>query len=93
MCEAPESELTREKQNGTLSNALQAIEELQRETSRLDEEKTSLLAIEDKLLLQIDEALERGRQRKDQLKAEVENLRKRCEELVTFLNSQNVARP
>jgi predicted transcriptional regulator len=88
MCEAPVVEETKEKQNATLNNALQLFEELTKETKTLYEEKTSLLDIEGKLMLQINEEIERGRQRKEQLKAEVEELRKKCEELVAFLNSR-----
>jgi predicted transcriptional regulator len=88
MCEAPVNEETKEKQRVTLNNALQVFEELTKETKTLYEEKTSLLDIEGKLMLKINEEIENVRQRKEQLKAEVEDLRRRCDELVAFLNSR-----
>lgn len=89
MVEAPPGEETREKHDGSLDNALQLFEELEKETRTLCEEKTSLLSIEEELMLRINEEVEKGRQKKEQLKAEVEGLRRRCEELASFLNSRN----
>ena len=75
------------QQKGKLKNAFQVFEELEKETRTLCEEKASLLDIEEKLALKIVEEVEKRRQKKEQLKAEVEDLRRRCEELTTFLNS------
>jgi predicted transcriptional regulator len=88
MFDAPPVEETKEKPSEILNDALQLFQELEKETKSLNEQKTSLLDIEEKLLLKINERIEKERQKREQLKTEVEELRKKCEELVTFVNSR-----
>jgi hypothetical protein len=92
MTEASTNEETKEKQVYILNNDLQVLEELrvleelEKEEKMLYEEKMNLLDIENKLVLKINEEIENKRQKREQLRVEVEDLRKRCEELTNLLN-------
>jgi predicted nucleic acid-binding Zn-ribbon protein len=89
MPEATTIKKRKEKQNHTLANTLQVLEELEKEAKMLSEEKINLQNIEKELNLKINEEIENRRQKREQLKTEVVDLRKRCEELTNFLNSHN----
>ena len=87
MSEESIDEATKEKQNYSLDNALSVLEELEKEAKMFSEEKMNLLDIEEKLILRINKEIENKRQMREQLKMEVEDLRKKCEGLTNFLNS------
>jgi predicted nucleic acid-binding Zn-ribbon protein len=89
MPEATTIKKRKEKQSHTLANTLQVLEELEKEAKMLSEEKINLQNIEKELNLKINEEIENRRQKREQLKIEVVDLRKRCEELTNFLNSRN----
>ena len=64
------------------------IEELEQEKKRLNDEKTNLLDIEAKLQARVNEEIEVRKQENDDIKSEIESLKKRCEELTQFLNNR-----
>ena len=69
-------------------SVVKAIEKLDQENKRLHEEKTNLLDIEAKLQAKASEELAVRKQENDELRVEVENLKKRCEELTQYINRQ-----
>jgi len=66
-----------------------AIEELEKENKRLHEEKANLMEIEAVLKAKVNEEVSMRKQENEELRLEVENLKKRCEELTQCLNRQN----
>ena len=64
------------------------IEELEQEKKRLHDEKTNLLDIEAKLQARVSEEVDVRKQENEELKTEIENLKRRCEELTQFLNNR-----
>ena len=64
------------------------IEELEKENKRLHEEKANLLEIEAKLQAKVSEEVTAREQENQELRLEVENLKKRCEQLTQYLNRQ-----
>jgi chromosome segregation ATPase len=66
-----------------------AIEELEKENKRLHEEKANLLEIEAKLQAKVSEEVTTRKQENEELRIEVENLKKRCKELTQVLNRQS----
>ena len=78
---------TQEKQDFEIDTTLNVLEELEKETKMLYDEKVNLLDVEEKLRLKINEEIENKKQKKEQLKREVEELKKRCEELTKLLNA------
>ena len=89
MPEASTVRKRKEKQNHTLANSLQVLEELEKEAKMLSDEKINLQNIEKVLNVEINEEIENKRKEREQLKIEVGDLRRRCEELTSFLNSHN----
>jgi hypothetical protein len=87
MLEESSNEENKKNQNCILNNALQILEELDKEMKMLCDEKTYLLDIEDKLILKINEEIETKRQKREQLKTEIGELKRRCEELTNFINT------
>jgi hypothetical protein len=81
------NEETKEKQNCNSSNILQEIENLNKETKTLSEEKAYLLHIEEQLLLKINEEIYIKRIEREQLKTEIEELKTKCKALTNFLNA------
>ena len=55
------------------------IEELEEEKKRLHDEKANLLDIEAKLQAKVSEEVGLRKQENDELKAEIQNLKRRCE--------------
>ena len=64
------------------------IEELEQEKKRLNEEKMNLLDIEAKLQARVNDEIEVRKQENDELKTEIDDLKKKCEDLTQFLNKQ-----
>jgi polyhydroxyalkanoate synthesis regulator phasin len=69
-------------------NVCRTIEELEEENKRLSQEKANLLDIEAKLQAKVSEEVTVRKQENDELRLEIENLKKRCEKLTQFLNRQ-----
>jgi len=64
------------------------IEELEEEKRKLHQEKANLLEIEAKLQAKVSEELTNRKQENDELRIEIDNLKKRCEQLTQYLNRQ-----
>jgi len=64
------------------------IEELEQEKKRLYDEKANLLDIEAKLQARVGEEVDIRKQENQELKTEIEDLKRRCEELTQFLNNR-----
>ena len=64
------------------------IEELELEKKRLYDEKANLLDIEAKLQARVGEEVDIRKQENQELKTEIEDLKRRCEELTQFLNNR-----
>jgi len=90
MSTTPEKELTEENQNAHL-NALENIERLEKEEELLIQEKERLIGAEQQLWVRISDAIQNRRQRNKELKEEIEQLRRRCEELTGVLNKYNIS--
>ena len=85
MLNAQENELPKENQNSKL-NKLNDLEKLEKEEESLVQEKSDLMAAEEQLWLRISVEIENRTQRNKELKQEVEQLRRKCEELTSVLN-------
>ena len=85
MLNTSESEVHTEEQDHGL-DTLQFLKELEEEAKSLNEEKINLLDLQEKLWFRISEEIENKRQKNEVLKKEVEELRKKCEELNRILN-------
>jgi hypothetical protein len=70
-----------------LNNSKWRIDTLAEEIRVLDEAKTSLLEIEKTLWFKIDDEIRGKRQKKELLKAEVTDLKQRCDMLLYFVNA------
>jgi len=64
------------------------IQELEQENKRLHDEKTNLMDIEAKLQAKVSEEVATRKQENEELRIEVEVIKKRCEQLTEFLNGQ-----
>lgn len=82
-----ENKEMQEKEDFEIDTTLNVLEELEKETKMLYDEKVNLLDVEEKLWLKINEEIENKKRKKEQLKREVEELKKRCEELTKLLNA------
>ena len=71
-------------------NTLQVLEQLEKEAQDLNEEKINLLDMQKRLLLKISAEIENRRKKNEELKIEVEELRKKCDELTRVLNTWTV---
>jgi hypothetical protein len=85
MLNTSESEEHTEKQDYGL-DTLQFLEQLEEEAKSLNEEKINLLDLQEKLWFRISEEIENKRQKNEVLKKEVEELKKKCEEISRILN-------
>ncbi len=68
------------------------LSNLEQESKQLQEEKANLLNIEAKLQAKINEEIEIVEQKNTGLRKEVEDLKRRCEELTQVLNKQSTER-
>jgi hypothetical protein len=74
--------------NGTgLNNSLWRIDALDEEIRVLDEAKTSLLEIEKTLWFKINEEIRCRKQKREMLKADVTELKQRCDKLLNSVNA------
>ena len=85
MLNTSEREEHTEKQDYGL-DTLQFLKELEEEAKSLNEEKINLLDLQEKLWFRISGEIENKRQENGELKKEVEELTKKCEELSRILN-------
>lgn len=85
MLNAQENELPKENQNCKL-NKFDDLEKLEKEEESLIQEKRDLMATEEQLWLKISVEIENRKRRNMELKQEVEQLRRKCEELTSVLN-------
>jgi hypothetical protein len=67
---------------------LTIMEELTTENKRLHDEKANLMEIEAKLQAKVAEEVESKKAENQELRVEVDILKKRCEELTQFLNKK-----
>ncbi len=68
-------------------DTLQFLKQIEEETKSLNEEKINLLDLQEKLWFRISREIENKRQENGKLKMEVEELKKKCEELTRILNT------
>ncbi len=66
------------------------IAELEEEKKRLHDEKANLLDIEAKLQARVNEELAIRKRENEELKNDVDTLKKRCEELTQVLNNRRL---
>jgi len=85
MLNAQENELPKENQDNNL-NKLDDLEKLEKEEESLIQEKKDLMEAEEQLWLRVSVEIENKRRRNMELKQEVEQLRRKCEELTRVLN-------
>ena len=69
-------------------NVYKTIDELEQENKWLHDEKMNLLDIEAKLQARVSVEVENKKHENEELKLEIEQLKKRCEVLTQFLNKQ-----
>ncbi len=87
----PEEKL--EKQRKRTDGVLQTLDELGREIEELSEEKSNLMDIEKKLNDEIEKETKIRQKKRDKVKTEVEDLKKKCEELTGFVNKFRDEKP
>jgi len=75
------------EEGGLRLNIAEELNSVEKEVYMLQEEKENLMKIEEELWFKISEELERRKQRKESLQREIEELRRRCEELAKVLNA------
>ena len=68
-----------------------AIDELEQENKWLHDEKMNLLDIEAKLQARVSVEVENKKQENEELRHDIEQLKRRCEALTNFLNKQALA--
>ena len=85
MLNAQENAFPKENRDCHL-NKLEDLEKLEKEEESLIQEKKDLMEAEEQLWLRISVEIENRRQRNMELKQEVEQLRRKCEELTRVLN-------
>jgi hypothetical protein len=86
MLNAQDNELTKETQDCYLNN-LEVLDKLEKEAELLNQEKKSLIEMQEQLWLKISVEIENKRQKNQELKQDVEELRSKCDELSKVLNS------
>jgi|YelNatPaOPRAMG01_1025707.scaffolds.fasta_scaffold02441_19 predicted enzyme involved in methoxymalonyl-ACP biosynthesis len=74
-----------EQADNTPSDPLAILEKLSEEEAMLLNEKTALLDTEEKLWHKVNEAIQTKKQRIEQLKSEIPELKQRCESLAKIL--------
>jgi hypothetical protein len=89
---AQEKVLIEENQGSNLK-ALKEVEYLEKEEESLIQQKEELIEVEQQLWNRVSFAIQTKRKRNKELKEEIEQLRRRCEELVEALNSSNLSGP
>ena len=67
------------------------IDELEQENKWLHDEKMNLLNIEAKLQARVSVEVENKKHENEELKQDIEQLKRRCEALTQFLNKQALA--
>jgi hypothetical protein len=90
MLNAQTNELPKENQDSHLHN-LEVLEKLEKETELLIQEKEGIMEEEEQLWLRISVAIENRKQKNKELKQEVEQLRRKCDELTRVLNRSNIS--
>jgi hypothetical protein len=90
MLNAQTNELPKENQDSHLHN-LEVLEKLEKETELLIQEKEGIMEEEEQLWLRISVAIENRKQKNKELKQEVEQLRRKCDELTKVLNRSNIS--
>ena len=86
MLNAQDNELPKETQD-CYSNNLEVLDKLEKEAELLNQEKKSLIEMQEQLWLKISVEIENKRQKNQELKQDVEELRSKCGELSKVLNS------
>ena len=66
---------------------LQTLEQLEKEAQLLGDEKAGLLSIEEKLWFMVNEEIVDRQVRNEELRIDVEELRRKCVELTRILNA------
>jgi hypothetical protein len=90
MLNAQTNELPKENQDSHLHN-LEVLEKLEKEAELLIQEKEGFMEAEEQLWLRISVAIENRKQKNKELKQEVEQLRRKCDELTRVLNRSNIS--
>jgi hypothetical protein len=90
MLDAQTNELPKENQDSHLHN-LEVLEKLEKEAELLIQEKEGFMEAEEQLWLRISVAIENRKQKNKELKQEVEQLRRKCDELTRVLNRSNIS--
>ena len=72
-------------------NVYKTIDELEQENKWLHDEKMNLLDIEAKLQARVSVEVENKKHENEELRHDIEQLKKRCEALTHFLNKQALA--
>jgi hypothetical protein len=90
MLNAQTNELPKENQDSHLHN-LEVLEKLEKETELLIQEKEGIMEEEEQLWLRISVAIENRKQKNKELKQEIEQLRRKCDELTRVLNRSNIS--
>jgi hypothetical protein len=70
---------------------LEDLERLEKEEDLLNQEKEGLMEAEEQLWTRISVEIENKRQKNKQLKQEVEQRRRKCEDLTKILNKCNIS--
>jgi hypothetical protein len=90
MLNLQDNESSKENQDSHM-NKLEDLERLEKEEELLNQEKEGLMEAEEQLWLRISIVIEDKRQKNKELKQEVEQLRRKCEELTRILNKCNIS--
>lgn len=90
MLNAQTNELPKENQDSHLQN-LEVLEKLEKEAELLIQEKEGYMEAEEQLWLRISVEIENRKQKNNELKQEVEQLRRKCDELTRVLNRSNIS--
>ena len=85
MLNTSESEEHTEEQDHGL-DTLQFLKQLEEEAKLLNDEKINLMDLQEKLWFRISKEIEHKRQNNEELKKEVAELKKKCEDLTRILN-------
>lgn len=86
MLNTAENKEFEENQNFGLKT-LQVLEQLEKEAQELNEEKMSLLDMQERLWLKVSGEIENRKTRNEKLRMEIKELREKCNELTRVLNS------
>lgn len=84
--EIAKSDENQEKKRKETYGIIQTLDELGKEIEDLSEEKANLIEIERKLNDEIEKETKFREKKRDQMRTEVEDLKKKCEDLTGFVN-------